>query len=107
MTRRFDRDELIATPLLALLALVGWACTADAASRPAQLQVPGTITLTFVNPPQPVSCITRGWQVHYIATGAVIHAHSAQFTHARLVLDLTPAADECIHVDGFESAGSA
>lgn len=80
-------------------------CSEDADARGATVVVPGTIALTIINPPQPVSCAKPGWAFFYVATGTSYRAHSASYFTGSgpLVLELTPALDECIHVDGFEA----
>lgn len=74
----------------------------DSDARPFVAIVPGTITLTIVSPPAPVTCSAPGWSVFYTATGTAYRAARFNYLPSGLTLDLTPALDECIHVDGFE-----
>lgn len=88
--------------LMALLLLVAGLAHCDAHGRSMLVAVPGTVALTIVSPPRPLTCSQPGWRFLYVPSGIVYRAHSGSYDYGALVLDLTPALDECIHVDGFE-----
>lgn len=103
---RRDAGGTIATlAFLVLVAALLSDCSqsATAASRQFRATVPGTVMLVIVSPPQPVTCSVPGWSILYVPTGTVYRAARWTFQPDGLVLDMTPAIDECIHIDGFES----
>lgn len=104
-----QRPPMDATPaiVIIMLLILGCAllmrCSESEARGPSTAVVAGTITLTIINPPEPVSCQAPGWTVVYIATGTAYRAARFSYLPAGLSIDLTPALEQCIHVDGFEA----
>lgn len=71
-------------------------------SKAARVVVPGTVTVTIINPPEPVSCTRSGWSFEYAATNQVFRASRAVADPSALTLEITPALEECIYKDSFE-----
>jgi hypothetical protein len=93
--------------VIIMLMILGCALLIRCSESKAQVRtliVPGSIALTIINPPQPVSCGVRGWSVFYTATGTAYRAQSMRYqVTTPLVLELTPALEQCVFVDGFEA----